>query len=1394
MDIVTLALAKKYADSINSGITNITTENNKLIFTLQNGNTIEVPLTDLVNNVVTEEELLNKLKDYIKNTDFASAEKAGIIKVDATSYATELDNGKLKASTKTYENYKDMNNESFVGKGTLENVIEGKNLETANNKVIFVDEDSTDAQYPSAKAMYKVSNKLDTLKDEVLDTGEASDSFIHIEDSAISELQELSIDGVCEQEATNLLDMSDFEMGGMWEGESNNTYLYRINNANKPIQVVPSSEYIIDVLDWGNFKGLRFGMHSCSEDGTFIHDSGWHQLKNNVPYHVTIRDDTKKIKFIFSGSTTSEIVETKSSENIDSYESAKNWLRGAKIEFKPIGGPSPNHPQEIKTITDNLSVTSCNKNLLPNYDFEVNNMYGLNVIAKNNKLSIKGLISKNNFSSITLYNDGSYVINQWWATKTAIKKQKGFFGNNKLNKILSLALKGTISNSKFRLILGYETYIDTIDYTIISNKEKLLDTKEKVNYICFGFSPETTIDIEISLQLEQGSKATSFEEHIQSQINANLPEGEFIGKIDDTYKDTLKVEYNEEDGQYHLMLDKKVGKKVFNGSENWNSYTLNDILIFRIDFSEIKDYYRKRVMSNYFTYADADTTGINGNGQISNKHNNFYNLEFSNSLCNNTAEFKTWLSTHNTEVYYVLATPYVVDLGVVDIPLSYNEITNIFTDSDLLLKINTTYYRNFKQTIKNINSDISSIKSNYVKNTDYATPQKTGVIRTGGGIVTTSYGAIEPAVQTYENYQTRGDTLFISKGTLENVITGKKLETANNKVTSLGTGSTDIEYPSAKCTYKIKEDLDNLKSDILEKGEVSDSCVHVEDSIKNELLKLEVDGVCEQKTTTGKNKFNYITSLVSSDYGLTSKINTDGSITTTGKITRDYASVVKGYIITDELEDGETYTLSQAIASDKIFVQINAKKKDDNTYTYILLNSKTDKSKSFRVDKTTYATYSIDVQTDTMARWGDSSFTITNKYMLCKGTDTADTSFEPYTGGIASPSPEYPQEINTITDSLSVTSCNDNIFNSFALENAEPRFIPRIESDGTIIIENVTAANGYCDTKTTLKQLCPSLKVGDTIYFYCITDFSENNVLKPNIYLTKSKYTIKNTYNTRIITQDDLDSNVVVYGGYNTTSHVKINISYRNVKSYQTHIQSQITANLPEGEFIGKLNDTNKDTLSVNLQDDGKYHLILNKMIGKVILDGSEGSISMPNQYKFNIDNVITDYLKGNNTYNNYSLSDRYIVVNQTSTNSEFDKASSNYNYAVNFGSGAVNNVRIKDVRFNSINDFKNELNANPIIFYYILAIDSRYTVDLGVVDMPLSYDEVTNIFTDSDLLPRINAKYYKNFITTIRNLQVNNETLKNELVSIKNRLITLENANTSVVSESEVADDIQEQ
>lgn len=177
-----------------------------------------------------------------------------------------------------------------------------------------------------------------------------------------------------------------------------------------------------------------------------------------------------------------------------------------------------------------------------------------------------------------------------------------------------------------------------------------------------------------------------------------------------------------------------------------------------------------------------------------------------------------------------------------------------------------------------------------------------------------------------------------------------------------------------------------------------------------QLIKFTKEGKTEQKTYTGKNLLNYADNLQSIS-GLTNTINSDGSITTIGTPTKDFAYITKDYVITDMLEDGQTYTISQALASSKLYLQINARKKSDKTYIHIAINNDNVKSKSFKADKSTYDLYSVNIQTTAMSIWGSSSLTITNKYMLCKGTDTADSSFEPYVGVTPSPNPDYPQEI-----------------------------------------------------------------------------------------------------------------------------------------------------------------------------------------------------------------------------------------------------------------------------------------------------------------------------------------------------------------------------------------------
>ena len=98
--------------------------------------------------------------------------------------------------------------------------------------------------------------------------------------------------------------------------------------------------------------------------------------------------------------------------------------------------------------------------------------------------------------------------------------------------------------------------------------------------------------------------------------------------------------------------------------------------------------------------------------------------------------------------------------------------------------------------------------TNYVQFTDYASENNVGVIKAANGLsINSSNGNIYGKVRTYSQYSSDNNEYVISKGTLENVITGKNLEIVNNKVTSISANSTDTQYPSAKCVYDYIQSL-----------------------------------------------------------------------------------------------------------------------------------------------------------------------------------------------------------------------------------------------------------------------------------------------------------------------------------------------------------------------------------------------------------------------------------------------------------------------------------------------------------------------------------------------------------------------------------------------------------
>lgn len=85
-----------------------------------------IPKTDLDSSVQTS---LGKADTAIQDTDYASYNKAGVIKTNEDAYGVGINaSGYLHGATSTYQNYQNKSTLHIISKGTLENVIEGKQL------------------------------------------------------------------------------------------------------------------------------------------------------------------------------------------------------------------------------------------------------------------------------------------------------------------------------------------------------------------------------------------------------------------------------------------------------------------------------------------------------------------------------------------------------------------------------------------------------------------------------------------------------------------------------------------------------------------------------------------------------------------------------------------------------------------------------------------------------------------------------------------------------------------------------------------------------------------------------------------------------------------------------------------------------------------------------------------------------------------------------------------------------------------------------------------------------------------------------------------------------------------------------------------------------------------
>ena len=207
--------------------------------------------------------------------------------------------------------------------------------------------------------------------------------------------------------------------------------------------------------------------------------------------------------------------------------------------------------------------------------------------------------------------------------------------------------------------------------------------------------------------------------------------------------------------------------------------------------------------------------------------------------------------------------------------------------------------------------------------------------------------------------------------------------------------------------YNMAEEALRTKADGIA-CEVEGNAIIVNDSSDDYIRGLNVYGKSTQVTTTGKNLFDV--SKIANNNRVT---NTNGAITVnTPEGSSAVDSMTNLGVIAPELEVGKSYTLTfETTGTDRFIYLEEAKFMWSNGGTNTVTQEMLDSDVLF---------YASGVST---------TATLTN-FMLRDST-IEDSSYEPYTGGIASPSPDYPQEIVSI-ENPTVAICGKNLINVIA--------------------------------------------------------------------------------------------------------------------------------------------------------------------------------------------------------------------------------------------------------------------------------------------------------------------------------------------------------------------------
>ena len=415
------------------------------------------------------------------------------------------------------------------------------------------------------------------------------------------------------------------------------------------------------------------------KDSSNVNHSLWSQISDTNEHTVTIPNDYAETTLLFIGIRTTATNVTGSFKiQIEKGSSATDW--------EPYTGgqasPNPDYPQDIHVVTGENSVKVQSQNL-----FNPNNIIEqIGCTINNDEITItdnSGWGQSYIICGEKLY-AGTYTCSVYGNSDTVHCYARGY-------------KNGSIYEQKLSNFYSYNSYYRASDKGIYSQlSDKLTFTLPSdcdYYYVCIALGRNGTETIKIKVEKGEIENPT-YTPHAEQNYPVNLGSIELC-KIGD-YQDYL---YRENGNWYKHGA---VGKVVLDGSEHW--IKRSDVNYTNIETFRDDDYRAGQVItnsqgySNYFKIitSQQETEGI----RFLNADSYGYQVQIKKTTASTAEELKTYFSTHNTEVFYPLATPVitpitdttlVAQLEAIYKAQSYDNQTNISqTNEDLPFVINAS--------------------------------------------------------------------------------------------------------------------------------------------------------------------------------------------------------------------------------------------------------------------------------------------------------------------------------------------------------------------------------------------------------------------------------------------------------------------------------------------------------------------------------------------------------------------------------------------------------------------------------------------------------------------------------------------------------------------------------